>query len=141
MNLKNFFCLLLIITANLAEANSFDFKQERPKSKLKFEPNSNFNNSNINSSKKEAKTNTQKVEKLADKIISTLYLTDSEAKIIHDLCEDRAVKIEKIKLNNDNSQQKIMDLQTVNQDFDRKIKQLVTPNQYQKYEIMRKSGN
>lgn len=141
MNLKNLLCLLCILTANLAEAGAFDFKQERPKPKLKFEQNSNFNNSLTNSNKREVKTNTQKIEKLADKIISTLYLTDSEAKIVYDLCEERALRIEKIKLNNDNSQQKIMDLQTVNQDFDRKIKQLVTPNQYQKYENLRKSEN
>lgn len=132
--------LLFITTANLVVANLGDLKQERPKSKGKFgvnqAPTSSFSSQN-----RTAKTTAQKVDKLAEKIISTLELNESEAKIIHDLCENRAEKIEKIKLNSDNSQQKIIDLQSVNQAFDARIKQLVTPSQYQKYEMMRKNGN
>jgi hypothetical protein len=128
--------LLFITTAFLAEANFVDFKQERPKSKGKFgvnqAPTSSFSSQNRTA---------QKVDKLAEKIISTLELNEAEAKTIHDLCENRAEKIEKIKLNSDNSQQKIIDLQSVNQVFDSRIKQLVSPSQYQKYEALRKNGN
>ena len=79
--------------------------------------------------------------KLADKIINSLILNETEAKLIHELCDDRANKIEKIKLNSDNSQQKIKDLQEVNLVFDLKIKSLVTPTQFLKYENLRKNGN
>lgn len=123
-------------TANLVVANRGDLKQERPKSKGKFgvnqAPTSSFSSQNRTA---------QKVDKLAEKIISMLELNESEAKTIHELCENRAEKIEKIKLNSDNSQQKIIDLQSVNQVFDSRIKQLVSPSQFQKYEALRKNGN
>jgi exopolysaccharide biosynthesis protein len=139
MNFKNLIFLSIIsifIYVQFVDAQFIGLKQEHPKSNKKFglltNPNSSFTNT---------KNQTQKVEKLADRIINTLELNDSEAKSIRELCEDRSEKIEKIKLNSDNSQQKIFDLQAVNQDFDAKIKQLVSANQYQKYEVMRRSGN
>ncbi len=139
MNFKNLIFLVILsifVYIQFVDAQYIGLKQEHPKAKNKFginaTPNSSFTNN---------KYQIQKVEKLADKIISTLDLNDSEAKTIKELCEDRLEKIEKIKLNSDNSQQKIIDLQAVNQDFDLKIKQLVTASQYQKYEVMRRSGN
>jgi hypothetical protein len=122
--------------ANLAMANLVDINQENPKLKAKnksFQTTPNYISANNRSS--------QKVDKLADKIISALELKGAEAKTIHDLCEARAIKIEKIKLNSDDNQQKISDLQVVNQVFDEQIKQLVSPNQYQKYEALRKNGH
>jgi hypothetical protein len=141
MNSKKTILLLGIVLSfytNLLVGQFASFKQERPKSKNKFETNINPNS--FSNSNRTLKTN-NKVEKLAEKIINTLELNDSDANIIRNLCEDRAEKIEKIKLNNDNTQQKITDLQVVNQDFDNKIKQLVGINQYQKYETMRQRGN
>lgn len=140
MKIKSTLFLLFIFFANLVLANFADLNQERPKSKEKFGANQ-APTSSFSSQNRTAKTTAQKVDKLAEKIISTLELNESDAKTIHELCENRAEKIEKIKLNSDNSQQKIIDLQSVNQVFDSRIKQLVSPGQYQKYEAMRKGGN
>lgn len=132
--------LFSVLTIQISMAQYTLAKQEKPKQKSKLgqfsSPNSSFSANN-----RTIKANAQKVDKLAEKIISTLELNDADAKAVHDLCEDRAQKIEIIKLNNDNSQQKIIDLQAVNQDFDAKIRNLVTANQYQKYEVMRRAGN
>lgn len=113
--------------------------QERPKIKSKnlqySQPTSSFSANN------RTQKSDKKVDILAEKIINTLSLNEGDARFIHEFCDDRATKIEKIKLNNDNSQQKIADLQAVNNDFDQKIKQLVSPSQFQKYEAMRRAGN
>ncbi len=133
---KNLIFLLVIYAMGVGEI----FGQNPQKSYIKFSqqntPQSNFNQKSSNNNTKENKS-----VKLADKIISTLVLNDFEAKIIHELCEERANKIEKIKLNSDTSQQKINDLQTVNQVFDQKIKNLVSSAQFIKYENLRKAGH
>jgi hypothetical protein len=144
MKLKYLIFLAMIFSfVNVAFTNENigDFKQEHPKPKMRFENKVAPNNSFTNSNNSATKSSVLKSDRLADKIVATLYLTDAESKIVHDFCIDRSEKIEKIKLNSDNSQQKIIDLQVVNQEFDNKIKQLVTPAQYQKFENLRRNSN
>lgn len=139
MNRINLILLFLVLSNFIGLAQHIAFKQEQPKGKAKNNLYSNTtsslsaNNSHKNSNKK--------VDKLFEKINSSLELNESDSKYIFNLCEERAEKIEKIKLNNDTSQQKIIDLQTINQDFDSKLKHILTANQFQKYEMMRRSGN
>ena len=109
MNPKNLIFLLLATLAfqtQYLHAQFAAFGQEKPK---KGKPKSSFKSVQSNSYVDNSKTS--KVIKLADKIISTLDLNESEAKSIHLFCEERAEKIERIKLNSDNSQQKIIDLE------------------------------
>lgn len=136
MALKNLIFLSLINA--LASGSIYGQNPQKPYLKFsKQQPTtSQFSEKNNGLSSKKTNSN-----KLADKIINSLVLNEGEAKVIHELCDDRANKIEKIKLNSDNSQQKIKDLQDVNQVFDQKIKTLVTPTQFNKYENMRKNGN
>lgn len=136
MALKNLIFLLLMYAfgiSNIYGQNSqkqfLKFNKQQPTTSQFSEKNNGLNSNKTNSNK------------LADKIINNLALNESEAKTIHELCDERANKIEKIKLNSDNSQQKIKDLQDVNLVFDLKIKSLVTPTQFSKYENLRKSGN
>jgi hypothetical protein len=135
MQPKSIFLLLVFTFSQQMYGQLFSYKQERPKSKKNsyLAPNQSITNHNL--------AVKQKVDKLAEKIIATCELNDADAKSIHDLCEDRAKKIESIKLNNDNSQQKLVDLQAVNNDFDSKLKHMLSANQYQKYETMRKIVN
>jgi hypothetical protein len=137
MNLKSLIFLILLIIPKLLFGQGSLSKQDGPKAKAK----NNLSVSSSNALVANKTTNKQKTDRLADKIIATLELDDADSKQIHAICEDRAEKIEKIKLNNDNSQQKIFDLQTINQDFDNRLKQLVTTNQFQKYETMRRNSN
>jgi hypothetical protein len=137
MNLKSLIFLILLIIPRLLFGQGSLSKQDSPKAKAK----NNLSVSSSNTLVANKTTNKQKTDRLADKIIATLELDDADSKQIHAICEDRAEKIEKIKLNNDNSQQKIFDLQTINQDFDNRLKQLVTSNQFQKYETMRRNSN
>ncbi|MES2795527.1 MAG: hypothetical protein V4683_06160 [Bacteroidota bacterium] len=139
MKRLNLIFLFLFIYIHFADGNHLAFIQEQPKSKLR----NNQNTAPISSlsTNRVQKSSNQKVDKLAEKIILTLDLNEVEAKTIYHLCENRAEKIEKVKLNSDNSQQKISDLQAINDDFDFRIKQLVSPSQYHKYEALRKSGN
>ena len=133
MALKNLIFLLLMYAfgiSNIYGQNSqkqfLKFNKQQPTTSQFSEKNNGLNSNKTNSNK------------LADKIINNLALNESEAKTIHELCDERANKIEKIKLNSDNSQQKIKDLQDVNLVFDLKIKSLVTPTQFSKYENLRK---
>ncbi len=139
MNQRSFVLLFLILFNFIGMAQQIAFKQERPKGTAKNNLYSNTTSSL--SANNVHKNSNKKADKLFEKINSALELNESESKSILNLCEERSEKIEKIKLNNDNSQQKIIDLQTINQDFDSKLKHILNANQFQKYEIMRRSGN
>lgn len=79
-----------------------------------------------------------KAQHQSDLIVKSVEATEQDARQILNLCIDRQERIEKIRLNSDNSQQKILDLQTVNDDFEKGLKGILTPAQYQKYEEMKK---
>jgi hypothetical protein len=135
MNLKNLIFLSLLTSILCLNKNEV-YGQNR----LKFQNTQNPQTS-LAPNNKSTNNNSKKIDLLAEKIVKTLELNPLDAKIIYSYCEERAEKIDKIKLNSDNSQQKIADLQAVNQNFDLKIKQLVSPGQYQKYEVMKRSGH
>lgn len=98
--------------------------------KFKFD-NKSSQSQSLTAGKKQEKS---KSEQLADKIINSLKLADNDARMVRNYCQDRAEKIEKIRLNSDNTQQKINDLQSVNSEFDNKLKYLLSPAQFAKYE-------
>lgn len=136
MALKNLIFLLLVFALGISNINAQNSQKQFFKLNKQQPTTSQFTAKNkVENSRKSNSF------KLADKIINSLILNETEAKLIHELCDDRANKIEKIKLNSDNSQQKIKDLQEVNLVFDLKIKSLVTPTQFLKYENLRKNGN
>ncbi len=80
------------------------------------------------------KATNNKPEKLIDRLEKELNLDESQSKQINQMIEQRAEKIEKIKLNHDHINQKIIDLNAINADFESKLKQILSHQQFFKYE-------
>jgi hypothetical protein len=74
---------------------------------------------------------------LLDKIIAATNLSEVELKIVKKVCSERTESIEKIKLNSDSQQQKLQDLQTVNEDFEHQLKLHLSPSNFLKYESLK----
>lgn len=92
------------------------------------------NTQNSHLTKPVNKTHNNKPEKLIDRLEKELNLDETQSKQINQMIEQRAEKIEKIKLNHDHINQKIIDLNAVNADFESKLKQILSPKQFLKYE-------
>jgi hypothetical protein len=91
-----------------------------------------------NSPKTNSKNNTSSQQTtLADKLIAIMHLTDNEQRFIKKICGERAEQIEKIKLNADTQQQKLLDLQAINEDFEYELKHNLSPINYSKYESLK----
>lgn len=121
-------CGLMLLVGQIAFGQrQTKFKFQNKPTPQKFSVNTSANNSNF------------KPDKLIDKLVRELDLNENDTKIVNNLVEQRAEKIERIKLNHDHINQKIIDLNSVNAEFENKLRSVLSPGQFVRYEQFTKN--